>query len=154
MKTNSTRNLLIFLVAFLGLSAIFGGTVLTISPSGRLFGMPLSMLKNSPFNNFLLPGIILITVLGIFPAGLTIVLVKKPANKFAELFNFYKDMYWGWTYSIYTAFSLIIWIQTEMTFLHAVHWSHSLYMLLAIGILFVALLPQVRNQYKNKIVKT
>ncbi len=149
MKTITTRNLLIFLLAFLGLGAIFGGTVLIISPSGRLFGMPLSMLKNSPFNNFLLPGIILITILGIFPAVLSVVLVKKPANKLAELFNFYKDMYWGWTYSIYAAFALIIWIQSEMTFLHAVHWLHSVYMFLAIAILFVALLPQVRNHYKN-----
>ncbi len=151
MKSTMTRNVLIFLLAFLGLGAIFGGAVLIISPSGRLFGMPLSMLTNSPFNNFLLPGIILITVLGIVPAGLTVVLVKKPTNKFAELFNFYKDMYWGWTYSIYTAFALIIWIQSEMTFLHAVHWSHSLYMFLAVLILFVALLPRVRNQYKNEI---
>lgn len=154
MKIISKRNLLIFLLAFLGLGAIFGGAVLIISPSGRLFGMPLSMLKNSPFNNFLLPGIILIIVLGIFPVALTVVLVKKPANKIAELFNFYKDMYWGWTYSIYTAFALIIWIQVEMTFLRAVHWSHSLYMFLAIAILFVALLPQVRNHYKNEIGKT
>ncbi len=59
-------------------------------------------------------------------------------------------MYWGWTYSIYTAFALIIWIQSEMTFLRAVHWSHSLYMSLAIAIIFVALLPQVRNHYKNE----
>ena len=129
---------------------MFGGEVLIISPSGKLFGMPLSMLQNSPFANFLLPGIILFTLLGVVPTALTIVLVKKPVNKFAELFNVYKDMYWGWTYSIYIAFALIIWIQSEMTFLRAVHWSHSLYVFLAMMILWVALLPQVRNRYKNE----
>ncbi len=149
MKTNSMRNLLICLLALLGLGAIFGGGVLIISPSGKLFGMPLSMLDHSPFNNFLIPGIVLFTVLGIVPIGVTIALINKPANKFAQLFNFYKDMYWAWTYCIYIAFALIIWIQIEMTFLRAVHWSHSLYIFLAVAILFVALLPQVRNQYKT-----
>ena len=143
------RNLLIILLAILGVGAVFGGGVLIISPSGQLFGMPLSLLDHSPFNNFLVPGIILFTILGIAPIGVTIALIKKPAFEFAELFNFYKDMYWGWTYCIYTAFALIIWIQIEMTFLRAVHWSHTLYMLLAVAILFVALLPQVRVLYKK-----
>ena len=123
--------------------------VFIISPSGRLFGMPLSMLENSPFNDFLIPGIILFSVLGLAPIGLTIALIKKPEYKFAELFNVYTDMYWAWTYCIYIAFALIIWIQIEMTFLRAVHWSHTLYMFFAIAILFVTLLPQVRNQYKK-----
>jgi hypothetical protein len=149
MKTKSIRNLLVFLLALLGLGAIFGGGVLIISPSGKLFGMPLSMLDNSPFNNFLIPGIILFTVLGLVPIGLVFALIKKSQNKFAERFNFYTDMHWAWTYCIYIAFALIIWIQVEMTFLRAVHWSHTLYMFFAIAILFVALLPQVRGQYKK-----
>jgi hypothetical protein len=107
------------------------------------------MLDHSPFSNFLIPGIILFTVFGLVPIGVAIALIKKPACKLAERFNFYKDMYWAWTYSVYTAFALIIWIQIEMTFLRAVHWSHSLYIFLALAILFVALLPQVRNRYRT-----
>ena len=72
-------------------------------------------------------------------------LIKKPTSRFAEFFNLYKDMYWGWTYCIYIAFALISWIQIEMTFLLAVHWSHSFYMFLAVFIIFVALSPQVRK---------
>lgn len=149
MGTKTARNILLSLLAILGLGAIFGGGVLIISPSGKLLGMPLSLLNNSPFNNFLIPGIILFSVLGIAPIGLIMALIKKTASKLAEVFNFYKDMYWGWTYSIYLAFALIIWIQVEMTYLHAVHWSHTLYMFFAIAIIFVALLPQVRNLYKK-----
>lgn len=148
LKT-ATRNVLLFLLAFLGLGAIFGGIVFIISPSGELFGMPISMLDYSPFNNFLVPGIILFTILGVVPISVTLALIKKPEYKFAELFNFYKDMYWAWTYCIYIAFALIIWIQIEMVFLRAVHWLHTLYMFFAIAIIFVALLPQVRNLYKK-----
>ncbi len=141
--------MLLFLLAFLGLGALFGGGVFIISPSGKLFGMPLSMLGDSPFHNFLVPGIILFTILGAIPVILVFALIKRPVSKFAELFNCYKDMYWAWTYSIYVAFALIIWLQTEMTILHAVHWSHSLYMAIAITVLFVALLPKVRTFYKK-----
>jgi hypothetical protein len=134
MKTKTARNILLILLALLGSGAIFGGGVFIISPTGRLFGMPLSMLANSPFSNFLIPGIILFGVLGIAPIGLALALIKKPEYKFAELFNFYSDMYWAWTYSIFIAFALIIWIQLEMVFLRAVHWLHTLYMFFAISI--------------------
>ena len=149
METKGASRILMILMAILGFGAIFGGGVLIISPSGELFGMPLSMLDYSPFRNFLAPGIILFTVLGLVPLGLTVALIKRPLYKFAELFNFYTDMYWAWTYSVFTAFALIIWIQLEMVFLRGVHWSHTLYMFLAIAILFVALLPQVRSRYTN-----
>ena len=149
MKPKAARNILLILLVFLGLGAIFGGGALIISPGGKLFGMPLSMLANSPFTNFLIPGFILFTVLGVLPISVSVALVYKPTYKFPELFNFYYDMHWAWTYCIYIAYALIIWIQFEMYFLGAVHWLHTLYMFLAVAILFVALLPQVRSQYKK-----
>jgi hypothetical protein len=149
MNSKTTKNILLILLAFLGLGAIFGGGVLIISPSGALFGMPLTMLEHSPFHNFLIPGIILFSVLGLIPIYLVFALIKKPENKLAERINFFHDMYWAWAFSIYVAFALIIWIQIEMVYLQAVHWSHTLYMFWAITIIFVALLPPVRNLYKK-----
>ena len=149
MKNNRPTLVLLSLLILLGTGAIFGGSVLMISPTGELFGMPLSMLDTSPFKTFLVPGIILFTILGLVPIGVSIALIKKPQFKLAELFNFYDDMYWAWSYTIYIAFALVIWIQIEMTILRAVHWSHTLYMFLALAILFIALLPQVRMTYKK-----
>jgi hypothetical protein len=149
MNSKTARNILLILLAFLGLGAIFGGGVLMISPSGNLFGMPLSMLERSPFSNFLIPGIILFVVLGLIPIYLIFALIKKPKNRLAEQINFFYDLHWAWTFSIYIAFALIIWIQVEMIFLQDVHWLHSFYMFIGLAIIFVALLPQVRNQYKK-----
>lgn len=144
------RNILISLLAFLGLGAIGGGSVLMISPSGKLLGgLPLAILDHSPFNDFLIPGIILFFVLGLFPCFLVFALLKKPKSKFAEYFNFFNDMHWAWSFSIYTAFALIIWIQVETIFVQSVGWLQTFYMLYAIPIIFVALLPQVRNLYKK-----
>ena len=144
-----TRNLLLLLLAFLGLGAIFGGAVLIISPSGALFGMPLSMLEFSPFTSFLIPGIILFSMLGLTPCLLIAALIKKPVWKIGDQLNFFTDMHWSWSGTIYVAFALIGWIQIEMIFLHAVHWSNTLYMGIGLVILFVALLPQVRLLYKK-----
>lgn len=145
----TARNIYLVLLAMLGIGALFGGGVLIISPSGELFGMPLSMLENSPFDNFLLPGIILFSVLGVMPCWIVWALIKRPEYKIPESFNFFTDMYWAWSYSIYVAFALILWIQFEMSFEQSVHWSHTLYMFWAIAILFVALLPHVRSIYKK-----
>jgi hypothetical protein len=67
MKPNVTRNILLILLVFLGLGAIGGGGALIISPSGDLLKMPVSLIEKSPFSNFLVPGIILFSILGLVP---------------------------------------------------------------------------------------
>jgi len=93
-------NIQLFLIGCLALSAIGGGLVLIIAPNGKLMGMPLSLLEKSPFDSFLIPGIILFTVLGIAPVLLARALFKKIDSKFAKKFNFFKDMHWTWSFSI------------------------------------------------------
>ena len=150
MTTTTVRNIHLSLLGFLGLSAIGGGGALIISPSGKLLGgLPLSILEHSPFNDFLVPGIILFVVLGIIPSFLVFGLLNKPSSVLAERFNFFKDMHWAWTFSIYVAFALIIWIQVETIYIQGVGWLQTFYMLYAIPLILVALLPQVRNLYKK-----
>jgi hypothetical protein len=150
MKLKTARNIHLILLGFLGLSAIGGGGALIISPSGKLLGgLPLSILQNSPFNNFLMPGIILFVVLGVFPTLLIFALLKKTASPFAEHFNFFRDMHWAWSFSVYIAFALIIWIQVETIYVQGVGWLQTFYMLYSIPMILVALLPQVRGLYKK-----
>jgi hypothetical protein len=148
MKPMLFRNILIGLLGFLGVGALFGGGALIISPSGELLGMPLSMIKDSPFPNFLIPAIFLFVFLGLAPCLLIFALVKKPESKIAQRINLFKDMHWSWSFSVYIGLILIVWLQLEMMFIHSVHWSHTFYMFLAVAILIVAILPQVRNLYK------
>ena len=77
------KNIYFSLLGFLGVSAIGGGGSLIILPSGEL---PLSILGNSPFTNFLIPSIILFLVLGIFPIFI-ISVIKKPVIPLADRFN-------------------------------------------------------------------
>ena len=150
MKSKTARNIHPFLLAFLGLSAIGGSGALIISPSGKLLGgLPLSILERSPFTSLLIPGIILFVVLGLVPGLLVFALLKKPTSILAERINFFKDMHWSWLFSIYEAFALIIWILVETIYVQGVGWLQTFYMFFAIPIIFVALLPQVRNLYKK-----
>lgn len=146
------RSIHFSLLGFLGLSAIGGGGALIISPSGKLLGgLPLSILKDSPFSNFLIPGIILFLVMGVFPIFILWALIKKPPIAFAQNFNLFRDMHWSWTYSIYAAFALIVWIQAEALFVQGTGWLQTFYMLYSIPMIAVALLPSIRNSYKIDI---
>lgn len=149
IKTKKFRNILLFVLGFLALGAIGGGAVLIISPTGAWMGMSLSELGNSPFHSFLIPGIILLTVLGIIPSFLIIALIKKPKSELAERINLFKDMHWSWTFSMYIAFALIGWIQIQMVLLQTVHWLHTFYMFYAVAIIVIALLPRIRILYKK-----
>ena len=150
MKTKITRTIFLIVLGFLSMGAIGGGAVLIISPTGELMGLPVSSFKNMPFDSFLIPGIILFLVLGLVPLLLIIALLKKPESNLAEQINVFKDMHWSWTYSIYIAITLICWIHIQLIFLQSgVFWLHTFYMLYAIVIIIIALLPQIRNLYKK-----
>jgi hypothetical protein len=146
-QNKSGRNSLIGLLSFLGLGALGGGGALILSPSGKLIGgMPLAILHKTPFTDFFIPGVILFVVLGV---ALIIPVIKKNESALCEKVNFFSDMHWAWSFSIYIAFALIIWIQTEMLMISSVHWAHALYTGWAVLIIFVALLPQVRILYRK-----
>lgn len=143
------RNILVLLLLLLGIGALFGGGVLIASPSGKLIGMPLTLLAHSSFPNFLIPGIILFLLLGLIPVTLAIALIQKPKSNLLTRFSVFSDMHWAWAFSVFIAFVLITWIELEQWFIQAVGWLHISYILYAIAIIFVALLPKVRSLYKK-----
>ena len=147
------RNLLIALLILLGIGALFGGAVLIISPSGISIGMPVSVMKIAIFPNFLIPGLALFTILGVAPILVSVALVTKPQIGWCQKINACYDMHWAWTFTIYIALALIIWLQVEMNCLQAVIWAHSLYMGCAIAIIALALLPNIRTYYKQENLK-
>jgi hypothetical protein len=57
----------IALEVFLGLGAIGGGIALILGPKGEILPLPVSALAGSPFDSYLVPGLILLMVLGIGP---------------------------------------------------------------------------------------
>jgi hypothetical protein len=55
------------LEVLLGVGALGGGLILMIAPRGEIMPLPLSALAGSPFDTYLMPGLILFGVLGVGP---------------------------------------------------------------------------------------
>lgn len=146
-KMPMTSKLLVFLHLLLGIGAIFGGGGLVIDPSGELMKMPLTLLEHSPFESYLIPGLILFIAIGVFPLLTALALVKKPQIESANAFNLFLDKHWSWAYSIYLGFVLIIWITIEAFFLKEMIHIHVGYIFLGLAIQAVTLLPSVQKYY-------
>jgi hypothetical protein len=144
------RFTLIFLVFFLSAGALYGGLLLIIDPSGGGLRMPLSALADSPFPDYLIPGLILFISMGLFPLTLVYALVTKPAWKWAGCLNIYKDRHWSWTYSLYVSIMLVIWIDIEILFLGYGAFIQTFYALLGILMIIVTLIPSNIDYYTEK----
>jgi hypothetical protein len=92
--------ILLILLIFQGISGLAGGIGLVMDPTGESLQIPLSWIENSPFENYLIPGLILLTVLGIFPLVVSYAL--------------WRQLIWAWTGGLFVGIALIVWIGVEI----------------------------------------
>ena len=59
--------LALVLEIFLGVGALFGGGMLILAPDGHLLGMTTRTLMGTPFDSYMVPGILLFTCVGVGP---------------------------------------------------------------------------------------
>jgi hypothetical protein len=71
--------LAIVLEIFLGIGALFGGIQFILAPDGHLLGVPVSMLAGTPFHSFLLPGLLLLTFVGVGPIVAAAITARRAA---------------------------------------------------------------------------
>ncbi|MBN2747250.1 MAG: hypothetical protein JXR34_11040 [Bacteroidales bacterium] len=147
-KLNLNGNLLVILLGFLSIGAIYGGLALILKTDGSFFKMTVDILHNSPFKNFLIPGIILLFTFGIIPIFILYAIIKRPDSKFFQKINLLYDYHFSWTFSVYIGFALIIWINVQTLFFNAVEIIHTIYSTLGILIICLALLPKTRQSFK------
>lgn len=137
---------LAILLAFQSIGALFGGLTLVISPSGELMQMPLSMLEGSPFSSFLIPGLILLIVLGIFPGILSIAVIRRPQWRSFGALNLYRGIHWSWCYSLYLGIMLVVWILLEIVWV-GYDLLQTIYGLLGLVILIATLWPATMRSF-------
>ncbi len=142
--------ILVILLIFQSSSGLFGGLGLILSPSGEFLQLPLSLLQNTPFHNYLIPGIILALFLGLFPLMLPLPLLLKPLWRWANKLNIYKDMYWAWTFSLYTGIMVVIWITVQVYLTGGSYILQFVYSLVGVAIIISSLLPRVIQHYLLK----
>ncbi|HTX79079.1 MAG TPA: hypothetical protein VMC62_05400 [Longilinea sp.] len=140
--------LLILLQFFLGLGALVSGAMMICVPDGSLMHMPLSMLAYSPFTNFFIPGVLLFTFVGLYPLAVAYSLWKRPAWRWPNVINPFKDYHWSWAGSLAAGVAVIVWIVVEVVLLRSISFLHYLYLGWGIVILLVTLLPGVHRFFK------
>ncbi len=117
--------ILMIVHAFVGIGAIGGGIMAILNPQGP-GGMPADALQNSPFSNYLIPGIILFTVIGL-------------GNIFASVTILLKSKYQGYISSVFS-WALVIWIIVQCIMLRAVAFLHVLYLIIGLIEAFLSFL--------------
>lgn len=124
------------LLLFNGFSALYGGWNLITKPDGSSLGMPVSLLAHSPFDNFLIPGIILFFSNGIASMIAFIGFMLKP-RKLAWLV-------WA------QGGILLIWILVQLILIQTLHPLQ--FILGAVGIALVWLGRQITDKSNRQLL--
>jgi len=144
-----TARVLIVLLFFIGLSALISGAMLFIAPDGHLVHWSTDQLRGTPFSNYLIPGIILFTFIGIFPIFVGYGLLKHPNWAWPNLINPFKKRYWAWTASWAAAVIMLIWISVETALLGYISFLQPFIAGYGIILLILTFMPDVQRYYKT-----
>lgn len=151
MKNNSRPWMvwfLFYLQILLGLGAFVSGFCFLLFPDGSLIGMPLSILKYSPFKDFFIPGLILFSLLGVYPLIVAFCLLNQPSWRWPNWINPFKKYHWAWAASISTGIILIIWITTQVLLIRDIHFLHLIYFVWGWVIILISSTQIVRQHLK------
>lgn len=144
MSTKKSRPggiyLIMGLLLFQGLSGLAGGFGLASDPTGASLQIPASWLEGSPFNDYLVPGLILLVILGIFPL--------------VVLYGLWSNSNWSWFGVFGVGAALVIWIGIEISVIgyHSRPPLQAIYSLIGIAILVLLFLPSVRRFFKEETI--
>jgi hypothetical protein len=108
------KNGLGVLQALIGIGAVGGGLGLVLEPSGENLGIPIELLQNSPFSDYLVPGIFLLAINGI-------------GSIVGSVLSFKRYVYAGETAMALGVF-LVAWIVLQVYWIDAFHWLHACYL--------------------------
>ena len=134
MKT--VRMVALVALALLSITAAWGGVLLIANPSGSAMKIPVSVLEHSPFDTFLIPGILLLASSGVLGAVVFVMaLVRARA--------------YGW-WVAFQGCVLFGWITVEVVLLRTVVWLHYVYW--GLGLLLIGCGWTLRHQGKAALV--
>lgn len=129
------------LQGFIGIGAMFGGFGLIMDPSGVSLGMTIAYLQGTPFQTFLIPGLVLFSVNGLGTLA-------------ASYFTFKNHRYASYLAMIFGA-GLVLWIVIQVVLIGYQSLLQPLYFILgimefALGLSFKT--QQMQNTNKTIIV--
>jgi hypothetical protein len=130
-------NILGIVQVFIAVGAIPAGLSMIINPDGSDIGLPIDLLSNSPFQNFLIPGLFLFIVNGLFTA-------------IGAFLSFTRNKYAGIS-GMGLGFILMLWISIQVYFIGLTHLLQPTYFLIGLVemILGYFLIPKTKSISKK-----
>lgn len=107
----------LFLHGFVGIGAVAGGLAAITNPQSPL-ELPLDLLKNSPFSSYLIPGIILFSIIGL-------------GNLVSAVSTYFKWKHQEYISCIFSG-ALVIWIIVQCVMLSTVAFLHVLFFIIGL----------------------
>jgi hypothetical protein len=124
--------LLFILVAFVALTATFSGLIIISNPAdGGMINLQQNLLSNTPFKNFLVPGIILTVLVG----GVNMIAVVLNIQRHPGRYN----------WALAGGVMISGWIVVQMILLNAFSWLQLVY--LGIGLLIMLTAYQLKGKW-------
>ena len=140
---------LIILHLLLGVSALIPGAMFMLAPDGRLVQMPMSNLRESPFRDYFIPGLLLFCFIGVFPLAVAYGLWRMPARRWPDLINPFRKQHWSWTGSLAAGVILMVWITVQVFLIKAVAFLHYLYWGYGVLLILLTLAPSVKRYHQR-----
>jgi hypothetical protein len=125
-RLSKTARALAGLQAFIGLGALAGGIGFVTAPDGSNMGMTVDSLLRGPFTDYLIPGLVLITMVG--------------GTMFVAAAAILKRSRWAVELSVTAGAVLMVWIAVQVAIMGLVSWLQPLYFLLGVATAGLALL--------------
>jgi hypothetical protein len=125
------RSLLFFMVVFIALTSTLSGLLMISKPDGSILQLPLSLLQETPFKNFLVPGILLATIVG-------------GVNLAAVFFNIQRHP-GRYNWAMAGGFMICAWIIVQVILINSIHWSHIIYF--CTGLLIILLAYHLKGKW-------
>jgi len=140
MKEKQLYLYIIILHAFVGIGGLFGGIGIIIDPSGDGYGVSVDLLKNSPFNDFFIPGLFLFFIIGI-------------GDIIVSIFAYQKHKYLAYLSGLMGGV-LMTWIVIQCIMIETVAALHVIFFLLGlIEVLLAFILANKNNLFPLNLLK-
>ncbi len=110
-------SVLFVLHLFVGIGAMAGGLAAILNPQEPM-GAPIELLQNSPFSNFLIPGIILFTVIGL-------------GNVISAITLRLRFKFQGYVSVVFSG-ALVIWIIVQCIMINSIVFLHVLFFIIGL----------------------
>jgi hypothetical protein len=139
--------LTLFLI-FTAICAFAGAAGFLADLSGSAMQMPQSWLEGTPFNNYLVPALLLLaiaassvyTIYGLWRQGGPVLFTRLTA---------WTHEHWAWAGTVTLGLLLVVWSALQYLMLQRYHPIQAVFALVGAAIIVLSLLPIVRRYYRR-----